>query len=41
MIVAQQDDGAGGLDVEGARSVEDGVLDELNDASVGDWRCFF
>ena len=38
VIMTEKDDGAGGLDVERTGGVENGVLDELDDAGVGDGR---
>ena len=38
MLFIQQDHGAGGLGVEGARAMEDGMFDDLLDACVRDGR---
>ena len=40
MIFPEKDDGAGRLDVKRAGGMKDRVLDELDDAGVGDWRFF-
>lgn len=37
MLLVQQDDGTGGLRVEGAGDVEDGIFDDFLDPGVGDW----
>lgn len=36
MLVVEEHNGAAGLDVEGAGGVQDGVLDNLDDAVLGD-----
>ena len=36
MLVIEKDNRAAGLDVEGARGVQDGVLDNVHDAVFGD-----
>lgn len=40
VVLVQQDDGTGGLDMERARSMEKGVLDELDNADIGNGGIF-